>query len=69
MELALAIDLGGTKFAVGLVTRGGELVDREVVQVEHHATGEELYEDLERVVTSQMRRAQEHHGTLQVKRA
>jgi glucokinase len=63
MELALAIDLGGTKFAVGLVNRGGELVDREVVQVQHRATGDELYEDLEGVVASQMRRAQDHYGT------
>lgn len=63
MELALAIDLGGTKFAVGLVTRAGELVDREVVHVEHHASSDELYEDLERIVVSQINRAQEHHGT------
>jgi glucokinase len=63
MELALAIDLGGTKFAVGLVTRGGELVDREVVQVEHSASSDELYEDLEQAVVSQMQRAQEHHGS------
>jgi len=63
MELALAIDLGGTKFAVGLVTRSGELVDREVMQVQHSAPSDELYQDLERVVVSQMQRAQEHHGT------
>lgn len=63
MDLALAIDIGGTKFAVGLVTRAGELVDREMVAVERGATKDELYEDLERAVISQMNRAESHHRT------
>jgi predicted NBD/HSP70 family sugar kinase len=33
MELALAIDIGGSKFSVGLVTRAGELIDRINVDV------------------------------------
>ena len=30
-DLALAIDIGATKMAVGLVTRRGEMVDREII--------------------------------------
>lgn len=62
VELALAIDIGGTKFAAGLVTRSGELVDRVVVPVDKRATAEELFEDLERAVVAQLDRAREHHG-------
>lgn len=63
MDLALAIDIGGTKFAVGLVTRTGELVDREIVAVDHAASADELFDDLRRVVVSQMDRAEQRHGS------
>lgn len=63
MELALAIDIGGTKFAVGLVTRAGELIDREIVAVDHGASADELFDDLHRAVTLQMERAEHHHGS------
>jgi len=46
MDLALAIDIGGTKFSVGLVTRNGELIDRVNVPVDRGGSGEELFEDL-----------------------
>lgn len=62
MDLALAIDIGGTKFAVGLVTRNGELVDRTQVKVDHGASADELYQDLAEAVTDQMSRAVDHHG-------
>ena len=63
MELALAIDIGGTKFGVGLVTRNGELIDRTQVKVDTAASAAELYEDLAEAVTDQMSRAVDHHGT------
>lgn len=63
MELALSIDLGGTKFAVGLVTRSGELVDRTVVLIDHRDSSEELFEELATAVRAQMARAHEHHGS------
>jgi glucokinase len=66
MDLALAIDIGGTKFGVGLVTRTGELVDKEIVPVDHGATARELFDDLSRAVISQMDRAVHHHGTAPV---
>ena len=64
MELALSIDIGGTKFAVGLVNRAGELVDRTVVIVDHRDSGEELFEELAVAVRAQIARALEHHGSL-----
>lgn len=66
MDLALAIDIGGTKFAVGLVTRSGELVDRTTVHIDHRDSAEELFEDLSIAVKTQLDRAAEHHGTTPV---
>jgi glucokinase len=63
MELALSIDLGGTKFAVGLVTRSGELLDRTVVLIDHRDSSEELFEELATAVRAQLARAHEHHGS------
>lgn len=63
MELALAIDIGGTKFSVGLVTRAGELIDRVNVPVDHRDTADELYEELQQAVQQQMVRAVQHHGS------
>ncbi len=62
MDVALAIDIGGTKFSVGLVSRAGELIDRINVPVHHSATADELFDDLDQAVQSQMSRAQNHHG-------
>ena len=62
MDLAVAIDIGGTKFGVGLVTRSGELIDRTQVFIDHRDSAEELYEDLMRAVEQQMERAVSHHG-------
>ena len=64
MELALSIDIGGTKFAIGLVNRAGELVDRTVVLIDHRDSDEELFEELAVAVRAQMTRALEHHGSL-----
>ena len=64
MELALSIDIGGTKFAVGLVNRAGELIDRTVVLIDHRDSDEELFEELAVAVRAQMARALEHHGYL-----
>jgi glucokinase len=63
MELALAIDIGGSKFAVGLVTRAGELIDRVIVPIDHRDTADELFDELARAIDAQMMRAVEHHGT------
>jgi glucokinase len=62
MELALSIDIGGTKFAVGLVTRNGELIDRTTVLIAHRDSADELFDELHQAVHAQMTRAVEHHG-------
>lgn len=62
MDLSLAIDIGGTKFAVGLVNRAGELLERSLVRVDHAATHDELWADLAETVDVVLARARDHHG-------
>ncbi len=62
MDLALSIDIGGSKIAVGLVTRNGELTDRTQFVVNAQDSSEELFEDLSRAVDAQLLRAVDHHG-------
>ena len=61
MDLALAVDIGGTKFAVGLVNRAGELLDREIHRIDHRDDADELFDELARLVTSQLHKATERH--------
>ena len=63
MDLALAIDIGGTKCSVGLVTRAGELIDRTNILVDHRDSADELYDDLATAVQHQLVRAVQHHGS------
>ena len=63
MDLALAIDIGGTKCAAGLVTRSGDLVDREMFRIDHRDNAEELFDELARIVRSQMHAASERHAS------
>ncbi len=66
-DLALAIDIGGTKIAVGLVTRRGELVDRDMVRTDPDKNASGLFESLELLVHRQTSRAAErHHGRIVV---
>lgn len=62
MEVAIAIDIGGTKFAAGLVTRSGDLIDREQVRVDHNLSGDALFESLAEIVEHQRQRAVDHHS-------
>lgn len=62
MDLALAIDIGGSKIAVGLVTRNGDLIDRTQFVVNAQDSSEELFDDLSRAVDAQLLRAVDHHG-------
>ena len=64
MDLAMAIDIGGTKFSVGLVTRSGELIDRINIPVDKGGSGDELFEDLIIAVEGQLVRARDHHGVM-----
>lgn len=60
-DVVLAIDIGGTKIAVGLVTMQGELIDRDRVIVDHHLGADVLFSTLNDVITTQLARAREHH--------
>lgn len=62
MDAALAIDIGATKLAVGIVTRNGELLDRALVRIDHKWGGEQLFDELSLAVKEQMNRARGHHG-------
>ena len=60
-ELALAIDIGGTKMAVGLATRRGELIDRDQVLVDHEVDGERLFGSLATLVEKMVENAEQRH--------
>jgi glucokinase len=61
VQVILAIDIGGTKIAAGLMTMTGELIDLERVAVDHDLDAEGVWGQLLAVVTSQLERAAEHH--------
>lgn len=61
-DLALAIDIGGTKIAVGLVTRRGELIDRDMVRVDADKNAAGLLDSLRLLVDRQVGRAAERHN-------
>ncbi|MEX0846871.1 MAG: ROK family protein [Ilumatobacteraceae bacterium] len=60
-DLILAIDIGGTKMAAGLMTLRGDLVDRAQVPVDHSLGEHELFESLAELADQMMVRAVEHH--------
>lgn len=65
-EAVLAIDIGGTKFAAGLMTLKGELIDRTQVPVDHSLTAGDLFESLAGIVRDMLDRATDHHEVLPV---
>jgi glucokinase len=60
-DVILAIDIGGTKFAAGLVTAKGELIDRARVEVERDVVPESHYTSLAGMVLELMARARDQH--------
>ena len=62
-ELALAIDIGGTKMAVGLVDRSGALIDRESVRTDRDKRANDLFESLGALIVRQIQRGVERHGS------
>ncbi len=61
-DVVLAIDIGGTKFAAGLVTARGELIDRARVEVEQDVVPEAHYTSLADMVEGLIERARDQHG-------
>ena len=62
MDVVLAIDIGGTKMAVGLMKMTGDLIDLDRVEINHDLDAEGVFTQLSGIVQSQMERAVEHHG-------
>lgn len=60
-DVILAIDIGGTKLAAGLVTPQGELIDRDRVAVDHDLSTEQLFESLVVMARGQLDRAHDRH--------
>jgi glucokinase len=60
-DVVVAVDIGGTTMAVGLVTMQGELIDRDQIPVDHDVKGDVLFARLRGLIESQMDRAREHH--------
>jgi glucokinase len=56
----LAVDIGGTKFAAGLVTPRGELLDRAVVLVDQNVGPEAHFKSLAGIVEQQLEVADRH---------
>jgi glucokinase len=63
-DVILAVDIGGTKFAAGLMTTRGELLERARVAVDRDAGPEQLFAALAKVVQSQLEWASEHGARL-----
>ena len=60
-DLILAIDIGGTKMAAGLMTLRGDLIDRTQVAVDHSLGEHELFASLAAIADDMLVRAAEHH--------
>jgi glucokinase len=58
--VVLAIDIGGTKFASGLVSARGELLDRSIVLVDHDVGPEAHFKALAGIVEQQLDAADRH---------
>ncbi len=61
-DVVLAVDIGGTKFAAGLVTARGELIDRARVDVPRDALPEQHWDNLLGICRQQMERARSRHN-------
>lgn len=60
-DVILAVDIGGTKFATGLVDFRGELIDRSRVDVERDVGPQSHLSALAGIVDEQLERAGEQH--------
>lgn len=60
-DVILAVDIGGTKFAAGLVNVRGELIDRTRVEIDRDASPQVLLRQLDEIVLHQLDQALEHH--------
>ena len=64
MDVIVAIDIGGTKIAAGLVTADGTVIDRTRCRVNSAQTDEALFGDLCGLVSEMLVRARGQHGAM-----
>ena len=62
IDAVLAVDIGGTKFAAGIVSARGELLDRARVEVEPDVGPESHYTSLANMITELLGRVEERQG-------
>lgn len=60
-RVIVAIDIGGTKLATGLMTTRGELLDRAQIPVDHDLDEHALFDSLAELTERMVSRAIEHH--------
>ncbi|MEK7425469.1 MAG: ROK family protein [Actinomycetota bacterium] len=60
-DVILAVDIGGTKMAAGLMTLRGDLIDRTQVPVDHSLNAAELFASLCSIIDDMRARAGDHH--------
>lgn len=61
-DVILAVDIGGTKFEAGLMSRRGELLDRSRVEVEADVGPQSHLAALAGILAEQRERAESQHG-------
>ncbi len=62
MDVLLALDIGGTKIAAGLVSREGTVIDRGRIAVRSNQSDENLFNDVAQLVDSMLTKARGQHG-------
>jgi glucokinase len=61
-DVVLAIDIGDTKLASGLMTMKGELLDRDDVDIDFGLNADALFASLNAIAQAQLERARTHHN-------
>ena len=60
-EVIVAVDVNAAAVTVGVVTMRGEVIDRDVAQVDQRMQAETLFSEVLRLIDGQMERARDHH--------
>ncbi len=61
-DVVLAIDIGDTKLAAGLMTMKGELLDRDDVDIDFGLNADGLFASVNGIAQAQLDRARTHHN-------
>ena len=59
-EVIVAVDVNAAAVTVGVVTMRGEVIDRDVAQVDQRMQAETLFSEVLRLIDGQMERARDH---------